>query len=345
MSEVHEEALISWEGPPSSVNSTVAQRSGRTATKLDSLLVLAAVLAYTFGWGPMLEVPGVGAVIIVGVVIIVAVSLLWLLFEQVVPLKGRWVASDGWLRMFTKGDMLILLLAILNGPFLHIPLLVAVVIWGLVSGIAWRRGQRAGADDWFHRAAIFASFVALMIGEEASKVWLYSGAVGTSPSPLTHAGFHQFLDGAIGVSCTLLLLLLGRCRVVGERVSCCRSRCLGGCPCRAQSARLWGLAHLRLAPHHILGVQRALCHSRSGPSATSSFHEGWLKISSAGGSHKSSDGAPSSYGLPSSHPVCMRITCIRSPLSCRASYILMIFDPFAYLIRSYDALLRSRQVN
>jgi len=208
MSEVHEEALISWEGPPSSVNSTVAKRSGRTATKLDSLLVLAAVLAYTFGWGPMLEVPGVGAVIIVGVVIIVAVSLLWLLFEQVVPLKGRWVASDGWLRMFTKGDMLILLLAILNGPFLHIPLLVAVVIWGLVSGIAWRRGQRAGADDWFHRAAIFASFVALMIGEEASKVWLYSGAVGTSPSPLTHAGFHQFLDGAIGVSCTLLLLLL-----------------------------------------------------------------------------------------------------------------------------------------
>ena len=208
MSEVHQEALISREGQPSSANSTVAKRSGRAATKLDSLLVLAAVLAYTFGWGPMLEVPGVGAVIIVGVVIIVAVSLLWLLFEQVVPLKGRWVASDGWLRMFTKGDMLILLLAILNGPLLHIPLFVAVVIWGLVSGIAWLRGQRAGADDCFHRAAIFASFVALMIGEEASKVWLYSGAVGISPSPLTHAGFHQFLDGAIGVSCTLLLLLL-----------------------------------------------------------------------------------------------------------------------------------------
>ena len=207
MSEVHEEALISRMGQLSSANSTGAKRSGRTATKLDSLLLLAAVLAYTFGWGPILGNQDVGFYT-TGLIIIVAVSLLWLLCEWVVPLKGRWVASAGWLSTLTKGDVLSLLLALLNSPLLHIPLLVAVVIWGFASGIAWLRGQHVGADDWFHRAAIFASFVAIMIGDEASKVWLYSGAVDSSPSPLTHAGFHQFLDGATGVSCTLLLLFL-----------------------------------------------------------------------------------------------------------------------------------------
>ncbi|GAC1394382.1 MAG: hypothetical protein NVSMB38_26800 [Ktedonobacteraceae bacterium] len=207
MAEVHEEALISREGQPALASSLGAKRSGRAATKLDNLFVLAAVLAYTFGWGPTFGNQAVGFYV-TGPILIVTVSLLWLLCERVVSLKGRWVVSDGWLCSLTQGDVLILLLAILNSPLLHIPLLVAVVIWGFVSGIAWLRGRRAGADDWFHRAAIFASFVAIMIGDEASKVWLYSGAVGTSPSPLTHAGFHQFLDGAVGVSCTLLLLFL-----------------------------------------------------------------------------------------------------------------------------------------
>ena len=177
------------------------------ATKLDNLLLLATVLAYAFGWGPLLGNEGVGYYMS-GLIIMGAVSLLWLLCERVLPLQGRWVASEGWLRTLTRGDVLILLLALLNSSLLHIPLFVAVVIWGFASGLAGLRSQRASADDWFHRTAIFASFVAIMIGDEASKVWLFSGAVGSSPSPLTHAGFHQFLDGSIEVSCTLLLLFL-----------------------------------------------------------------------------------------------------------------------------------------
>jgi hypothetical protein len=48
------------------------------------------------------------------------VSLLWLLFERIVALKGRWVASDGWLRTLTKGDVLILLLVLRKkGPGSH----------------------------------------------------------------------------------------------------------------------------------------------------------------------------------------------------------------------------------
>jgi hypothetical protein len=144
----------------------------------------------------------------VGVVIIVAVSLLWLLGERIIPLKGHWVASDGWLRTLTKLDVLILLGALFLSTLHEILLLVAVVVWAYVSSLAWLRGRRASADDWFHRAAIFASFVAIMVAEESSKIWLYSGGVGISPSPLTHAGFHQVLDGSIEVSCVLLLLLL-----------------------------------------------------------------------------------------------------------------------------------------
>jgi len=163
-------------------------------------ILLAAVLAFTFGWGPF----GVYT----GAVIIIAVSLLWLLCERVLPLQGRWIASEGWLRALTKRDVLILLGALFLSMLQELlPLLAVVLVWAFVSGLAWLYGRRASADGWFHRAAIFASFVAIMIGEEASKVWLYGGATG-APSPLTHAGFHQFLDGSIEVSCVLLLLLL-----------------------------------------------------------------------------------------------------------------------------------------
>lgn len=189
-------------------NSTSPRPTEHTATKLDTLLVLAAVLAYTVGWGPMLGITGGYVYTGVGVVIIVAVSLLWLLGERIIPLKGHWVASDGWLRTLTKLDVLILLGALFLSTLHEILLLMAVVVWAYVSSLAWLRGRRASADDWFHRAAIFASFVAIMVAEEASKIWLYSGAVGISPSPLTHAGFHQVLDGSIEVSCVLLLLLL-----------------------------------------------------------------------------------------------------------------------------------------
>ena len=207
MSEVHQEALLSPQGQPALANSPEATRSGRTATKLDCLLLLAAVLAYTFGGGPLLGTDAVGFVPS-SLLSIVAVSLLWLGGEQVVARNDRWVVSPGWLRTLTQGDVLILLLALLNSLLLHLPLLVAVLIWGVAAGLARLRGQRASADDWFHRAALFASFAALMIGDEAAKVWLFSGAVGDAPSPLTHAGFHQVLDGATGISCTFLWLLL-----------------------------------------------------------------------------------------------------------------------------------------
>jgi len=279
MSEVHQEALISREGQLSSANSTVAKRSGRVATKLDSLLVLAAVLAYIFGWGP------VG--VYTGAVIIVAVSLLWLLCERVVPLKGRWVASDGWLGALTQLDVLILLGALFLSTLHEILLLLAVVVWASVSGLAWLRGQRASADDWFHRAAIFASFVAIMISEEASKIWLYSGATG-APSPLTHAGFHQFLDGSIEVSCVLLFLLLAWTDLRQGQGRAIAVLYVGGLPVAALAAwaaavaiinqRDYGVpARLRLAPHGTLGAQRAQCRSRSCPSATSSFHGGCLR--------------------------------------------------------------------
>ena len=207
MAEVHQDAGLSPQSPRPGANAPEVTRSGRTATKLDCLLLLAAVLAYTFGGGPLLGTDA-GGFVPSSLLSIVAVGLLWLVCEQVVPRNAHWVVSPGWLRSLARGDVLILLLALLNSLLLHLPLLVAVLIWSGVAVLARLRGHQARAADWFHRAALFASFAALMIGDEAGKVWLFSGAVGEAPSPLTHAGFHQVLDGATGVSCTLLWLLL-----------------------------------------------------------------------------------------------------------------------------------------
>ena len=185
-------------------------RFARPATTLDTLLLLLALLAFMFGVGPTVGNDVVSyyssSVLLVG-----GVLLLWIVCEWagVVPLSGHgWIASPGWLRTFTQADVLLLLLVLLNSSLLHLALLAALVIWTGIAGISSLRGRRISADAWFHRAATFASFMAIMVANEASKIWLYSGALGVPPSPLNHWGFHFVLDGSIEVSCVLLLFLL-----------------------------------------------------------------------------------------------------------------------------------------
>ena len=83
-----------------------------------------------------------------------------------------------------------------------------VVVWLLVEAVLWMRRLRSGASGLFLRAAVFTSMMALEVNEEASKVWLYGGGNDQPPSPLTHAGFHAFIDGGIETSLVILLLLL-----------------------------------------------------------------------------------------------------------------------------------------
>jgi hypothetical protein len=160
-----------------------------------------ALLAFAFGWAPIPDFAETGVAIVVGV------ALLWLLVEWRFPLKRLWGSSSGWLPALTKGDVLILLFALWSSVFVFLPLFVAVLGWGIVAWRTGRLGPRAEADEWFHRSALLTSFVAMTIAAEAAKIWLYSGASG-APSPLDHAGFHQFLNGAVGVSCALLFLIL-----------------------------------------------------------------------------------------------------------------------------------------
>jgi hypothetical protein len=202
MSETREEVLVTREGTSVSVRPGAASRSSGIATTIDSLLVLAALLAFAFGWTPVTGPPEQGVAVVVGV------ALLWLLLEWRFPLPGFWGASAGWLPALTKTDVLVLLFALWSSLLLFLPLLVAVVAWVLVGWVA-RRGRRVVADAWFHRSALLTSFAAFTIAAQAAKVWLYSGPGGDGPpSPLDHAGFHQLLNGAIGVSCALLFLVL-----------------------------------------------------------------------------------------------------------------------------------------
>lgn len=226
MSEVCEQALVAGEGQLSSANSTPARRLETTATKLDSLLVLTAAVAFAFGWAPILDSPEIG------VAITVTVSLLWLVLEHFVPFKEFRGTSDGWLRAFTKGDALILLFALLSSVLLFLPLLVAVIIWAFVTWRARRHDQPSGADEWFHRSAILTSFVAIMVAAEAAKAWLYGMPAGVY-SPLFHEGFHQFLDGAIGVSCALLFLLHAWTSLRTGQGSAVATLVLGGFPTAA----------------------------------------------------------------------------------------------------------------
>jgi hypothetical protein len=163
---------------------------------------VAALLAYAFGWAPIRGFAESGVAAVVGV------ALVWLLVERRYSLPGFWGNTAGWLPALTKTDVLILLFALWSSILLFFPLLAAVTGRGIVVWWNGRRGRHGDADAWFRRAAHLTSFVALMIAAEAAKIWLYYGAGGGPPSPLVHAGFHYFLDGAAGVSCALLFLIL-----------------------------------------------------------------------------------------------------------------------------------------
>lgn len=54
MSKIDKDTLITSDVPTSSVSVNLPGRVIRMATTLDLLFVLAAVLAFSFGWGPLL---------------------------------------------------------------------------------------------------------------------------------------------------------------------------------------------------------------------------------------------------------------------------------------------------
>jgi hypothetical protein len=91
---------------------------------------------------------------------------------------------------------------------IDVVLFLAVIGWLVMVTIAWLRGTRVGAEGWYHRTIILTLLIAVEMSAEISKIWLYGGGYGGMPTPLDHIGFHHLLDGGIGWSCILLVLLL-----------------------------------------------------------------------------------------------------------------------------------------
>lgn len=199
MSEIDKNNLLANDVPLSSVSANVPGRAARMATPLDLLFVLAAALAFSFGWGLVLEVPTVP--------IIVAAAFLWLGIEEGAQWLGLRVRMGGWISL-TKVDVIVLLAALFVSTWKDILLLVVIPVWLIVAALAVLRIWRISADRWFHWAALLTSFMAIDVGAEAAHIWLSAGEHGGPPSPLTHIGFHESTDGGITVTCVLLLLLL-----------------------------------------------------------------------------------------------------------------------------------------
>jgi hypothetical protein len=199
MSEIDKNTLIARDVPLSSQSVKLPGRAARRVTPLDLLFVLAAVLAFSFGWRSVLGVPTVP--------IVVAAALLWLGIEEVAQWLGLRVSMGGWISL-TRVDVVVLLAAIFVSMWNNLLLLVVIPIWLIMAALALLRIWRINADGWFHWAALLTSFMALEVGAEATRIWLSAGENGGPPSPLTHIGFHESIDGGIAVSCVLLLLLL-----------------------------------------------------------------------------------------------------------------------------------------
>lgn len=204
MAELSSTSPVSSASSPTALDSTPSRQAPRMATMLDLLLVLAAVLVSTFRWSPIQSIPSI--------IILVAIVLLCLLLEEIVRVVAHRVAPIGWSGTLTKGDVLILLVALLIKT-LSAGWIISLAVGGLIlwSGLAllfWLRGQRVGADGWFHRAALLTSLVAIAVSVEMTTIWLTEDGLGGPPSPLTHGGFHVSLDGGIGISCILLVLIL-----------------------------------------------------------------------------------------------------------------------------------------
>jgi hypothetical protein len=199
MSEIDKDTLIASDVSLLPVSVKLPGRAARMATPLDLLFVLAAVLAFSFGWEPILGMSAVS--------IVVVVALLWLGIEEVAQWLGLRVSMGGWISL-TKVDVVILLAALFVSTLKEILLFVVIPAWLIVAVLALLRIWRTSADGWFHWSALLTSFMAIDVGAEAARIWLSAGENGGSPSPLTHIGFHESIDGGITVSCVLLLLLL-----------------------------------------------------------------------------------------------------------------------------------------
>jgi hypothetical protein len=96
MSKIDKDTLITSDVPTSSVSVNLPGRVIRMATTLDLLFVLAAVLAFSFGWGPLLGLPTVPTV--------VAAALLWLGIEVVAQWLGLRVSVARWWRLWWHTD-------------------------------------------------------------------------------------------------------------------------------------------------------------------------------------------------------------------------------------------------
>jgi hypothetical protein len=109
-----------------------------------------------------------------------------------------------------KLDVLLLLIAVgLNG-LVELPasaVLFAMAIFGAV-GLGVARTSPPG-DRLPHAAALLASVFALMLAEEAGKLFLYGGGddIPGRPSASTHAGFHELVEAGILGGAVLLVLV------------------------------------------------------------------------------------------------------------------------------------------
>src|SRR5436305_8002051 len=134
MSKIDKDTLITSDVPASSVSVKLPGRAVRMATPLDLLFVLAAVLAFSFGWGPVLGLPTVPTV--------VAAAILLLGIEVIAQWLGLRVSGGSWISL-TKIDVVILLAALFASTLMKdILLFVVVPIWLIVAALALLRVWR-----------------------------------------------------------------------------------------------------------------------------------------------------------------------------------------------------------
>ncbi len=130
-------------------------------------------------------------VLVAGVVLSLAVAM-WVRLKIGVVIQGAGIATGG------------LFLTLLGSfSFVAIAFLLWFVLDAVRHGLGW-----GDSDRWFRRAMIAMILLAYALAAEIHKLWQFGGGTGEQPTTATHVGFHELLDGSIGVMAVGLLFLL-----------------------------------------------------------------------------------------------------------------------------------------
>ncbi|HEY6407246.1 MAG TPA: hypothetical protein VIY29_07255, partial [Ktedonobacteraceae bacterium] len=120
-------------------------------------------------------------------------------------------------KVLIYGSFLFIAFCFSLGVPLDIFIVIGLVFWLPIMMFFRLSGQPRRGPGWFLWAIIFASAMVSESAAEISKMLLYGGAYGGTPSPLDHVGFHHVLDVGIGISYVTLLLFLAWAQQIAWR--------------------------------------------------------------------------------------------------------------------------------